>query len=63
MREAYFGAGIGPLATPVIRRGDLRGTERAGPLIVEDLDSTTVVPPLATATVGDLGEIVIETGA
>lgn len=63
VREAYFGAAIGPLVTPVIRRGDLGGTGRAGPLIVEDLDSTTVVPPLAKATLGDLGEIVIETGA
>jgi N-methylhydantoinase A len=62
-RQAYFGAESGLLMTPVIRRSELRGTKLAGPLIVEDPDSTTVIPPSARATVGDLGEIVIETGA
>jgi N-methylhydantoinase A len=62
-REAYFGAEPGLLLTPVIRRSALRGTKRAGPLIIEDADSTTVIPPLATATIGRLGELLIETGA
>jgi N-methylhydantoinase A len=62
-RHAYFGAEAGLLVTPVIRRSELRGTKRAGPLIVEDPDSTTVIPPSARATIGDLGEILIETGA
>jgi hypothetical protein len=34
----------------------------AGPLIIEDPDSTTVIPPAASAAIGELGEIVIETG-
>lgn len=62
-RPAYFGAEAGLVVTPVICRSELRDTKRAGPLIVEDPDSTTVIPPSARATVGDLGEIVIETGA
>jgi N-methylhydantoinase A len=62
-RHAYFGAEAGRLVTSVIRRSELRGRKRVGPLIVEDPDSTTVIPPLASATVGDLGEILIETGA
>jgi N-methylhydantoinase A len=61
-RDAYFGAEAGALSAPVIRRSELRGTTLAGPLIVEDPDSTTVIPPSANAMLGALGEIVIETG-
>jgi N-methylhydantoinase A len=31
--------------TPVVDRGDLDRTARAGPLIVEEYDATTIVPP------------------
>ncbi|MDP6689484.1 MAG: hydantoinase/oxoprolinase family protein [Alphaproteobacteria bacterium] len=44
-REAYFGPDAGWLATPVLGRGDIDGNGRAGPLIVEEYDCTTVVPP------------------
>jgi N-methylhydantoinase A len=44
-REVWF-PGLGFTATPVHwRNGLVPGTELAGPLIVEALDSTTVVPP------------------
>ncbi len=44
VREAYFGPEHGHLPTPVLSRPDL-ATERAGPLIVEEPDTTVVVPP------------------
>ncbi|MCC7367846.1 MAG: hydantoinase/oxoprolinase family protein [Chloroflexi bacterium] len=44
-RLAYFGRVHGALATPVIGRGDLDSVARPGPLIVEEYDATTIVPP------------------
>ena len=60
MRSACFGSGVGMLATPVIARADLTTTARRGPLIVEEYDGTTVVPPDATALLDAFGNIVIE---
>jgi N-methylhydantoinase A len=59
-RQAYFGPARGHAATPVIRRATLTATPRQGPLIVEDYEGTTVVPPDAIATLDDHGNIVIE---
>lgn len=44
-RAAYFGQEYGSLETPVLGRGDLDHVPRPGPLIVEEYDATTVVPP------------------
>ena len=44
-REVFFGEDIGLLPTPVIRREDLTPAPRESPLIIEDYDATTVVPP------------------
>lgn len=44
-RPAYFGAQHGLLDTPVIGRSDLAEGPRDGPLIIEEYDSTVVVPP------------------
>jgi len=49
MRHAYFGAGHGLLDTAVIGRADLAAAGRAGPLIIEEYDTTVVVPPGWTA--------------
>lgn len=43
-RQAYFGLTRGVLPTPVLRRAGVT-TEKAGPLIVEEPDTTVVVPP------------------
>jgi N-methylhydantoinase A len=59
-RQAYFGPARGHAATPVIRRATLTASPRQGPLIVEDYEGTTVVPPDAIATLDDHGNIVIE---
>ena len=57
-RDAYFGPEVGWRSTAVLRERDsLRGGEVAGPLIVEEYDATTVVPPDATASVDRWGNI------
>jgi len=49
----------GPLDTPVIGRGDLTDVPRPGPMVVEEMDSTTLVPPGATAHLDSINNIVI----
>jgi N-methylhydantoinase A len=44
-RQCYYGRDAGMLATPVLARADLCGVGRPGPLIVEEYEGTTVVPP------------------
>jgi N-methylhydantoinase A len=58
LRPAYFGDEHGWLETPVLSRADL-ATGRAGPLIVEEYDSTCVVPPGAHVERDATGNIVI----
>jgi N-methylhydantoinase A len=43
-RNAFFG-GHGTIPTPVLTREELTSTPRRGPLIIEEYDATTVVPP------------------
>jgi len=43
-RQAYFGPAVGTLTTPVRRRVDVVGAQ-SGPLIIEEPDTTVVVPP------------------
>ncbi len=62
-RKAYFGREGGLIETPVIARSDLSGGRRAGPLIVEEYDSTCLVPPGASATLDALSNIVIAVGS
>ena len=44
-REAYFGASWGTIDTPVISRHDLGKEGTTGPLLIDEYDSTIVVPP------------------
>jgi N-methylhydantoinase A len=44
-RRVYFGPEIGWLGTTICSRMDLDGAWRRGPLLIEEFDSTTVVPP------------------
>ena len=44
-RSVYFGPEYGRLETAVVDRADITETGLEGPLIVEEYDSTTVVPP------------------
>ena len=45
VRGAYFGPEHGTILTHVIHRGNVAATQRAGPVIVEEYDATTLVPP------------------
>ena len=62
-REVYFGPVLGSRVTSILRRGDLVGVSVAGPLIVEEYDSTCVVPPDTTATVDQWNNLVILLGS
>jgi len=59
-RRAFF-AGAGFVEVPVRNRSSLSADERLeGPAIVEQADSTTILPPGAVARVGSIGELVID---
>ena len=62
MRRAYFGREHQMLLTPVLARADLDGRPRPGPLLVDEYDATTLVPPGATACLDGHGNILIATG-
>ena len=47
-RAAYFGADVGWREVPVLGREAVAPEKQPGPLIVEEYDATTVVPPDAT---------------
>jgi N-methylhydantoinase A len=44
-RPAYFGRHFGLLETRVVDRGEVGAEAVSGPLIVEEYDATTLVPP------------------
>jgi N-methylhydantoinase A len=60
VRDAYFGPSFGMLATRVLGRSDLTALPVAGPLIVEEMDSTIVITPDARASIDDHNDLVIE---
>jgi N-methylhydantoinase A len=62
-RPAHFGREHGTLATPVLARADLDTGPRSGPLLVDEYDATTLVPPAAMARLDEHGNILIATGA
>jgi N-methylhydantoinase A/oxoprolinase/acetone carboxylase beta subunit len=59
LRQAYFGPVHGWCDTDVVNRVDL-AEPRCGPCIVEEYDSTCIVPPGSTASLDSLGNIVID---
>jgi N-methylhydantoinase A len=58
-RKAYFGPSHGWLHTHIVNRADLVKPHR-GPCIVEEYDSTCVIPPGSAACLDRFGNIVIE---
>jgi N-methylhydantoinase A len=61
-RQAYFGNGL--VDTPIFRRGDLvPGAVLAGPAIIEEQTSTTVLAPGRRASIDEYANIEIEFGA
>jgi N-methylhydantoinase A len=61
-RGVYFGRRHGWTDVPVIDRSDLEATAREGPLIIEEYDSTSVVPPGWRASVDQWKNIHLEKG-
>ena len=61
-REVYFGPSSGALDTPVLGRHELEARPRPGPLLVEEMDTSIVVPPGASARLDELGDVVIRLG-
>jgi N-methylhydantoinase A len=63
VRNVYFGD-EGFVETKIFDRLRLRpGAEIEGPAIIEQFDSTTVLPPGATSRIDDLGNIMIKPAA
>ena len=62
-RRAYFGPQQGELDTRILSRGDLVEHAVAGPLIVEEFDTTVVVPARWQASVDAYGNIVLSKGS
>lgn len=58
-RQVYFGSRFGQQETPIIGRNDLSDKPRSGPLIVEEYDTTCVVPPDWKAVLDQGGNIVL----
>ena len=61
-RMLYFGPRTGWMETPVIDRLDLDDAPSDGPLVVEEYDSTVVVPPRWRASLDSLKNIVLTGG-
>ncbi|WP_158971553.1 hydantoinase/oxoprolinase family protein [Chachezhania sediminis] len=57
-RLVHFGD-HGAHETPILQRSDLNGTPRKGPMIVEEYDTTCVVPPDWAATLDPFGNIIL----
>ncbi|MBI2833338.1 MAG: hydantoinase/oxoprolinase family protein [Acidobacteria bacterium] len=57
-RRVCFGPDTGWLNTPILGRADL-AIARSGPCIVEEYDSTCLIPPLASGVLDEFGNIVI----
>jgi N-methylhydantoinase A len=62
-RKAYFGPAEGWVATPILGRWGLSRANVRGPVIVEDYDSTTVVPPGFSVRCDAAGNLLIRVPA
>ena len=61
-RRAYFGPALGLIDTPVLTRDAMAG-DVAGPFIIDEYDTTILVPPGFSATRDDLGNVVLALAA
>jgi N-methylhydantoinase A len=57
-RQVYFGRSRGMLETPIRRRQDISRTQN-GPLIVEEPDTTVVVPPGWSVSLDEYANLVL----
>ena len=61
-RPVYFGVNQGWTDTPVVDRAYVAQNPGSGPMIIEEYDSTTVVPPDWSASVDQWQNILLERG-
>ena len=61
-RSAYFGAAIGERNVPLLARHELGTVARPGPLIMEEYDTTILVPPNCNARRDAWDNVVIAVG-
>ena len=61
-RRAYFGADLGWHDTPILSRAELSTTQTRGPLLIDEYDTTTVVPPDCSACLDRSANIRITAG-
>jgi N-methylhydantoinase A len=61
-RPAYWGPRHGLVETPIIGRDHVGGTPQRGPLIVEEYDATTLVPPNCSVWRDGSNNLVIDVG-
>ena len=59
-RSAYFGLVYGAMQTPVVERAALNQRARRGPLVVQEYDTSVVVPPDCTVALDAHRNIVME---
>ena len=59
-RDAYFGPEAGLVSTPILTRGELDTSARPGPAVIQEYDSTILVPPGWTMRRDRHGNIVLE---
>lgn len=62
-RLVYFGPGVGQMETPVRARTSLQNRTLPGPLLIQEYDTTIVVPPDCSATLDEHANVVIAVGA
>jgi N-methylhydantoinase A len=59
-RPAYFGPDHGLQNATLVKRSDLAGRRMAGPLILDEYDATTVVPPGCGVSLDNWNNLVID---
>ena len=59
-RKAYFGPEDGAVNTPLISRADLSSEPAEGPVILEEYDSTIVVPPRCRVSRDELWNVIVD---
>jgi N-methylhydantoinase A len=60
MRVAYYGPKVGECLTKIVSRESLLRGPLEGPLVIEEFDTTVVVPPQWTAALDKYGNIILE---
>ena len=59
-RKAYFGREDGLIDTPLVSRADLSTAPTEGPMILEEYDTTIIVPPRCRVSRDDLWSVVLD---